>query len=133
MTTDERAILMDLMRQLYRKYNYGARCWSLLHHSFVCLAVLLSTSSAVILKSGWLEVSTRTDLVATLSALAAMITALSAGFGFQRKWEANRLSRGRIQQMEVDLTDQNADATHIRKELKHIIGEQNVVVIGKGS
>lgn len=106
----------------YRRFDTGCRWWSTAHHGSLFLAALLSVAAALLLKLESLqELQTRADIAAILAAVAGLLGTIAATGGFQRKWRANRLSRGRISQLQIDLTDAGADLTAIRAELKSIL------------
>jgi hypothetical protein len=67
-----------------------------------------------------------------LAFCAAALSALAATGGFDRKWRANRLSRGRLDELRIDFMDSNADLRIIRERLKNIIRMHDQEVLGGG-
>ncbi|CUS36285.1 exported hypothetical protein [Candidatus Nitrospira nitrificans] len=72
----------------------------------------------------------RDDVAAGLAAAATLVTTFAASGGFGRKWQANRRSRGRIDQVKIDFSSPNADAQKIREDLKAIIKQHDDSIIG---
>ena len=70
------------------------------------------------------------DLAAGASALATLVTAIAAAAGFSRKWQANRISRGRVEQLQLDMSDPDVDLKQVRKEFKEIIAKHDEKIIG---
>jgi hypothetical protein len=127
---ERRALKLEVDRHR-RWYDLGSRLWSTAHHGSLFLAAALSAAAALILKLDSLaEWSGRTDLAATVSALAALLGTLAASGGFQRKWRANRQGRGKLDQLLIDLSADGADATKARAELKEIIAHEDQAVLG---
>ena len=122
--------LKDLLYRRRRWYDRGSRLWSTAHHGSLFLAAVLSAASALTLKldtlARWPE---RTDLAATLSALAALLGTLAAGGGFQRKWQANRQARGKLDQLIIDQAN-GADANKVGEALKGIIEHEDKSILG---
>jgi len=74
--------------------------------------------------------STVTDVSALLAAVGTLVTAVTAFAGFERKWRANRLSRGRMNQLRIDLMDPAADLAAIRSGLKAVLEAEDREVLG---
>ena len=47
-----------------------------------------------------------------------------------RKWQSNRVSRGRIDRLKIELSDPNVDAGRIRLELDDIIKKHDEAIVG---
>jgi len=71
-----------------------------------------------------------TDVPATVSAVAALLGTFAASGGFERKWRANRISRGKIEELRIDLTADSADAKAVRERFKAIIEAQGQAIAG---
>jgi hypothetical protein len=69
---------------------------------------------------------------ATASSVAALLGTIAASGGFERKWRANRISRGRIEELQIDLTDDSADAKSVRERLKSIMAAEDEAIVGNG-
>src|SRR5215813_924488 len=124
-TPEEKTQLKAQPDEKYAWYNKGSRWWSAAHHSSLYLAAGFSAASALMLKldslKQWQYI---TDVAATVSAVAALLGTFAASGGFERKWRANRISRGKIEELRIDLTDDSADAKAVRERLKAIIEAQ---------
>lgn len=75
----------------------------------------------------------KTDIAAGASAFAALLTAIAAASGFSRKWQANRISRGKIEQLQIDMSEPGVDLKQVRKELKDIIAKHDEKIVASFS
>jgi uncharacterized membrane protein YcjF (UPF0283 family) len=136
MTDAERAFLVEKLSSKYRWFNNGSRLWSAVHHWSLGLSATLSALAVIVVKVSWLQSAWpglhdhQDDVVAVLAALATLITTLAAAGSFGRKWQANRISRGRIERLQITLSDPAADASSIRTELQSIIEKHDEGIIG---
>lgn len=136
MTDDERTFLATELAAKFQWYYKGSRNWSAVHHWSLGVSAVLSALAAAVLKTTWLEAAypsfylNREDVVAALASLATIVTAVSAAGSFGRKWQTNRISRGRIERLRIAFSDPAADATAIRKELQDIIKTHDEGIVG---
>ena len=122
------------LERWYKWYNWGCHFWSSLHHGSLYGAAVFSAASALVLKLDSLkDLSTRSDVGAALATVAALTATLAAAGGFRRKWQSNRISRGLISELRIDLTDPTSNSTEIRKSLKRIIDQHDRAIIGTAS
>jgi len=56
---------------------------------------------------------------------------LAAAGGFQRKWKSNRISRGKLDLLLLDLSDPASDAKDIRNQLKCIITDHDRAIVAQ--
>lgn len=128
MTDEERAFLEREINRQYKWYNRGSKLWSAVHHWSLTVSALLSALATLVLKSEWirtLALTYRDDIAAGLAAAATLVTSIAASGGFGGKWQANRRSRGRIDQIRIDFSSPHADAKSIREDLEDIIKEHD--------
>lgn len=136
MTDEERAYLEQQLAAKFKWFNNGSRLWSAVHHWSLGVSAVTSALAAVVIKLNWLKeawpavYANRDDVVAILAALATIITAVSAAGNFGRKWQTNRISRGRIERLQVVLSDPAASASAIRDELQDIIKKHDESIVG---
>jgi hypothetical protein len=134
MTEEEKAFLESEINRQYQWYNRGSKLWSAVHHwSLAVSAFLLSALATLVLKSEWIKtlvVTYRDNVAAGLAAAATLVTTLAASGGFGRKWQANRRSRGRMDQVKIDFSNPKTDPQKIREDLKTIIQQHNDSIIG---
>lgn len=136
MTDEERTFLNAELSSKFRWFNHGSRNWSAVHHWSLGVSASLSALSAVVLKIGWFKLAyppiyeNREDVVAVLAFAATLITAISAAGSFGRKWQMNRVSRGRIERLQIAMSDPSADAAAIRRELQDIIKSHDEGIVG---
>lgn len=133
MTDEEKAFLESEIVRQYRWYNRGSRLWSSVHHWSLAGSALLSAFATLVLKSEWIStliVAYPNDVAAGLTAAATLVTTFAASGGFGRKWQANRRSRGRIDQIKIDFSSPDADSQKIRDDLKQVIKEHDDAIIG---
>ena len=136
MTDEERAYLEQQLAAKFKWFNNGSRLWSAVHHWSLGVSAVTSALAAVVIKLNWLKeawpavYANRDDVVAILAALATIITAVSAAGNFGRKWQTNRISRGRIERLQVVLSDSTASASAIRDELQDIMKKHDEGIVG---
>ena len=125
----EREVLKCELMEKYGWYDKGSKSWSVAYNSSIFSAAGLSTISAVVLKV--MSNNVLAQKISTLCAsAAALLTTFIAGGGFARKWKANRLARGKIRQLFIDLEDPKADLSAIRTQLKKIMEEEDEAIVG---
>jgi hypothetical protein len=90
----------------------------------------LTAGFVVQLKFQVLPLTANESLATILAFLAAAFSGVSAVGGFERKWRANRLSRGRIDDLYVDLTDPSADLRGVRNKVKAIRRAHDLEILG---
>lgn len=101
------------------------RNWSAAHHSSIYGSIVCSVVAGGQLQSKGME----HGYVAVLSSAAA------AG-SFQRKWRSKRLSRSRVDGLQIDTEADDADLPKLTRQLKAIIAEHDLEVVrneGAGS
>ncbi|HRI39211.1 MAG TPA: SLATT domain-containing protein [Nitrospira sp.] len=133
MTEEEKAFLESEINRQYQWYNRGSKLWSAVHHWSLAVSALLSALATLVLKSEWVNtfvVTYRDDVAAGLAAAATLVTTLAASGGFGKKWQANRRSRGRMDQVKIDFSSPKADPQRIREDLKAIIKQHDDSIIG---
>ncbi len=113
----------------------GQRKWSFVHHSTTFGAAILSLIVATIsqLKDWTPTLCDRSTLIALLSLIAAVLAALSAMGGFERKWIANRMTRSKLDALKLDLLDEQADPRVAKDTLKKIIADHDAAITGSKS
>ena len=136
MTDEERTYLNAELVKKTRWFNKGSRIWSAMHHWSLGVSAALSALAALVLKIGYFKSAypaiydNREDIVAVLAFISTFLTATSAAGGFGRKWQTNRISRGRTDRLQIALSDPNADAGAIRHELEEIIKSHDEGIVG---
>jgi hypothetical protein len=134
MTAQEREQLIIQIDKQYHWYLRGSRLWSFVHHGSLYMSAVLSAASALTLKLDvYKDLAARNDLAAVLATIAALLGTLAAAGGFGRKWQSNRVSRGRIQNLRLDIDASDADAARIREELKKVIADHDRALVGQGA
>jgi hypothetical protein len=124
--------LKSEIAQRQKHHRDSQRRWSFFHHSTTFGAVTLSLAVAAIAPlPKWPEGSIRKDiLIAVLSFIAAILAAISARGGFERKWVANRLTRSRLDILHLDTLDGTADPSAIKETLKRIVIDHDAAIVG---
>ena len=124
--------LTELIERHRRRFDIGSRSWSVAHHGSLYLAAMLSGAAALILALDSLrDLAFRADVAAVFSAIAALLGTLAAAGSFQRKWQANRLSRSRMDQLLIDVSDPAAESTRVLNELKAAIASHDRAITGR--
>lgn len=136
MTEEQRKFLSEQIEAKYQWFNRGSRFWSAAHHWSLAVSAIFSAAAALTLKLTILQATSfplydnREDVGALLAAVGALIAALAAVGGFARKWQANRISRGRIERLRLDLYDAESDYATLSNVLKDLIRQHDEGIVG---
>ena len=131
MSADERGLLAKQLNEKYCWYDKGSRWWSTAHHSSLYFGAAFSATAALLLKLDFMKAwPYTTDLAAAIAAVAALLGTFAASGGFDRKWRANRMSRGKIEELRIDLMDPDADLKSLRERFKAIIEAHDQAIAG---
>ena len=130
MTNEERAELTTMVERKYNEYRSGAKSWSGVYHGCLFISIIASAVATLFLKLEILKNTYQSDIAASLALLAAILTAMTAEGGFNRKWRANRVSRSLTEQLRTDTSDPAIDGAQIRKRLNEIIRRHDEGIIG---
>ncbi len=114
----------------FGRYDRGTKAWITGYNVLIYSSATFSALAAVVLKTEFLKPPHAADISAALAALAALFSTYIAAGGFARKWRANRIARGKINQLKIDLEDPAVSTTKIRDSLKEIIKEEDEGIIG---
>ncbi|KVH78754.1 hypothetical protein WJ41_35175 [Burkholderia ubonensis] len=130
---DEREQIASYVAEQLRAENLWTKLWSLLYHGFVFGAATLSAAAALILqlKSIGIEPTSRTDLATALAAVSSLVAVISASGGFAAKWRANRITKGTLEQIQIDLMDPACELANIREQLKRMKHVHNSAIVGE--
>lgn len=104
--------------------------WSVIHHTFLFGAAVLSTATATILQLHGFNEDSKKNAATILSACAALAGVVAASGAFDRKWLTCRATRGRLMALEIDLTDDRADVAQARERFKEIWEAHEIGVKG---
>jgi hypothetical protein len=136
--TDRDSQRIDLLIEVdkwRRRWIYGQEAWSFAYHVTLFGAALLSLAAGFVvqLKSPIFSPTANETLATILAFVAAAFNGVSAVGGFEMKWRANRLSRGRIEDLKLDLKDPDADLRGARNRLKAIRRAHDLEILGGSS
>lgn len=128
---DERTRVIQYVEKELRGENLWTKLWSLLYHSFVFGASILSALAALTLqlKSISWESAVRADIAAGLSAIASVIGVMSVSGGFGQKWRANRVTKGTLEEIQIRLLDPGCDLQKIRTDLQEMKRQHHSAII----
>ena len=112
-------------------YGKGRRQWSFAHHSTLYISVISSAAAAIIPQlQGFTNEALQKNLTSILAGLAAVLISLGTAGNFGRKWRANRISKGKAEQLEGELIGRAPTSADINRlgqiELDHdkaLLGE----------
>lgn len=131
MTSERHEEIEHIIKKKLNRADIGAKSWSTLYNGSLIVSALASAIAAIFLK---LDITAhlpyRTDISAILAGVAAVLTTIAAAGGFDRKWQINRISRSRLEQLQVDLTNPQVNEEEIREELKQIIEQHEEGILG---
>lgn len=124
------------VEKLRKRHILGRMLWSGTYYTTVFGAAVLSLVVASISPTE-IEISAfglpKDVWISVLSLTAAILAAVSAKGGFERKWIANRITSGRLYALELDLLDPRADAVEAKETLKKILEDHDKGIIGRES
>src|SRR5262249_30711750 len=103
------------------------------YHTFTFGAAILSAGAALLLqlKSLTLSQESRVDAASGLAALASLVGVISASGGFASKWRTNRITKGTLEQLQIDLMDQSCDLAKVRTALKEMKRVHHLAIVGE--
>jgi hypothetical protein len=129
---NERAELKSEIKYWRKRWSLGQKTWSFANHLALFGATIISVAIGFIvqIKTPLFENLSNESLLTILAFCAAALSALAAAGGFDRKWRANRLSRGRLDELRIDFMDSNVDLRSIRETLKDILRMHDQEVLG---
>ncbi len=111
----------------WRDWFYkGQRIWSVVHYATIFGAIIISVLAGIVLQL----FKDSTELATILTTLAAALSSLAAAGGFERKWRSNRISRGRIDNLLLDIETDNATIDELVLQLKEIISNHDIEILG---
>ena len=132
---NERDVLTNYVASELRSETLWTKLWSAVHHGLTFGAAILSASAALLLQLKSLSVTEtgRADAAAALAAIASVIGVISASGGFSKKWRANRLTKGTLQQSQIDLMDPNCDLAQVRAAQKEMWRVHHLAIAGEAA
>jgi hypothetical protein len=116
-----------------KRFNWGAKMWSLAHHGVLFGSAIASASAAVIVQLQDVPIRvplSPTDLSTLLAALAALLATTAAVGGFERKWRANRVSRTRMELLRERLEANVIDIEKALDEYSCILNKHDAAIGG---
>jgi hypothetical protein len=108
----------------YGWYNHGTLAWSTAHHVTLFVVPVLTAAATVLLKTDWAP-----EVQIILTTAATVLASIAASQGFAKKWQANRLSRSRLDQLRVEMTNPHFDRDAVREKLVEIIRQHDEGVL----
>lgn len=132
MSDDQRAELQREVDVWRRHFNLGCKLWSAANHGALLVATFSTAAAAVLLKTNLpsMAASQKSDWAALLAIVGSFITGISTFAGADRKWRANRLGRGKMNQLRIDLMDPAANLAAVRAALKDALEAEDKHVLG---
>jgi hypothetical protein len=121
------------VKQKCKRFNRGAKMWSLAHHGVLFGSAIASASAAVIVQLQDVPIRvplSPTDLSTLLAALAALLATTAAVGGFERKWRANRVSRTRMELLRERLEANVIDIEKALDEYSCILNKHDAAIGG---
>jgi hypothetical protein len=123
--TDELKEEADRWRNHFMR---GQKNWSVAHHLTVFGSIVCSVTAGGLLQVTSVDLK---GVSAVLTSIAAALTSLAAAGGFERKWRSNRLSRGRIDGLLIDLQADMPKLGELADRLKDIIMQHDQDVVNE--
>lgn len=132
--SDRETLRTYVARELGR-LNRSTKLWSAVHHGFLFGAAILSAGAALLLQLNSLGLSEvqKADIASILASAAALIGVISVSGGFAKKWRTNRITKGTLEQLQIDLMDPSCDLNEIREALKEMKRLHHLGVVDDGS
>lgn len=130
--SDYRANLNTEINSWLGRWRRGQKAWSAAHHITLFGAAILSLAVGFIVQmdAPLLRQLPNANLSTILAFVAAALSGVAAAGGFERKWLANRLSRGRLDDLRIDFMDPDVDLKDARAKLKDILRMHDQEILG---
>lgn len=111
----------------------GQRLWSFAHHAATFGAVSLSLGVAGVSEATDFEIQGlhKEKLIVIASVISAILAAIAAKGGFERKWITNRMTRSKLELLQLDLLGDKVNTDDIRNKLKLIISEHDIEIVSE--
>jgi hypothetical protein len=95
MSVSDQDTLEKELKKHYGWYDHGTRAWSTAHHATLFLVPILTIAATVLLKAHWAS----EEVQIVLTTAATVLASIAASQGFAKKWQTNRISRSRLDQL----------------------------------
>jgi hypothetical protein len=119
----------------YREYRSNSVRWSAAYFGCIFGSALLSALAGVVLKLESLAArpALKNDLAASFAAIAALLITLSTVGDFQRKWEANRIAAGAMENLAYELIkpERIVDRSAILERIQEINEARTAGLVGE--
>ena len=89
------------------------------------LVPILTAAATVLLKAHWAS----EEVQIVLTTAATVLASIAASQGFAKKWQTNRISRSRLDQLYVEMANPKVDRKAIREQLIEGIRQQDEGVL----
>ena len=106
----------------------GQALWSAAHYGSLFGSIICSVAAGALIHTGLQKYAV---LATALTSAAAVLTGLGSSGGFERKWRSNRLSRGRIDSLLLDLHTDAPNLPHLVARLKDIVAKHDNEIVGE--
>ena len=104
LTAEEAKNFQELLVQRIESFRRGRTRWSLTYHASLYLSAVLSAAAAIVPQLSIVQdTSIKKDAASILAGPAALLITLSTAGGFARKWHASRTSKGKAEQIRIEL------------------------------
>lgn len=114
-------------------FNTGSKQWSFAYHFCVYAATISTLLVAFIsqLPNDFVFFGIEKNILNSILAFtAAVLTSIIAKGGLDRKWKSNRLNRGKVKALKLELQSKPDEYLKVVEELKTIIIDHDKVIIG---
>ena len=135
--TDEGRIeFKKKLKQKKEAYGRGRKRWSFAFHATLYLSALLGATAALLPRLEYFkdlfdkEKSYSGDVVSLLAFAGSVAITISTAGGFSRKWNASRTSKGRVEQIEIELIGRNPTLEDVKKLAQIEIDHDRAVLGG---
>jgi len=123
--------LKKLVRKKKNYYDFYAKAWCWIHHTFLYLSIIFGTAAAAVLELKRDLFSVEYGHIGALLAIGAgLVGTLSLRGGFERKWKTMRISRTSMESLLVDMTDSDVDLDKVRDAYKDVLRAHDKGIIG---
>ena len=124
--------LKEELTKYYEWFNKGTRSWSFAYHLCLYTSIISTLLIGFISQMdefSWIGISSNI-FVSFLAFLSAVLTGIIAKGGLDRKWKSNRINRGKVDCLRLELILDDKKTPEIVSELKTIITDHDKVIVG---
>ncbi len=124
--------LKEELTKYYKWFNKGTRSWSFAYHLCLYTSIISTLLIGFIsqMNEVWFLGINKDVIISFFAFLSAVLTGIIAKGGLDRKWKSNRINRGKVDCLRLELISGDKKTPELISELKTIITDHDKVIVG---